>query len=152
MEGRWGKAPSLTRKRNTLGAVEVLEARVHAGGGENRVGGRELGQSTSRCYVSNEHPGRPRRRTAGSQPRREWPTPRPSLPGSGLRRSKLRTLWMVEPISLAFPAIPSKTNYSFFFPSGLFACFGIKHTDDQTSPAKPARLVPEPAGENIVIG
>lgn len=36
--------------------------------------------------------------------------------------------------------------------SSLFVCFGIKHTENKTGPANPARLVPEPAGENIVIG
>lgn len=34
----------------------------------------------------------------------------------------------------------------------MYVCFGIKHTENKTGPAHPARLVPESAGENIEIG
>lgn len=58
--------------------------------------------------------------------------------------------------STHFPGISSFSKQNelgfFFSPSGLFVCFGIEHTENKTSPACPARLVPEPAGENIEIG
>lgn len=85
--------------------------------------------------------GSPRRGIAGTQPRerRSPPVSHFQVPVS---------LWSKPLSTLAgaahFPGVSSSA-------AGLSVCFGIKHINN-TGPAKPARLVPAPAGENVLIG
>lgn len=64
-------------------------------------------------------------------------------------------LLLVVPIYFPGISIFSRQNKLAPHPTpnlGLFIRFGIKHTEDKTGPAHPARLAGEAAGENMEIG